>query len=78
LKKSELNEILKSKSADEPVDELAMLSENFTVVQDYFDLKYKSKTKLSILKKYKQKIDKAIYSDWEFVTGKQICIVFGK
>jgi hypothetical protein len=48
MKKDELIEILKSKSADELVDELALLSVNFIVVQDYLNLKNKSKTKPSI------------------------------
>ncbi len=66
MKRTELKEILKMKSADELNKELMTLFENFKVVQDYFDLKYKSQTKTSILKKYKQKIDEAIYPDWEF------------
>ncbi|MEA3450896.1 MAG: hypothetical protein U9Q83_03225 [Bacteroidota bacterium] len=72
---SELIEILKSKSTDELVDELVMLLKNFTVVHDYFDLKYKSKTKPLILNKYKHKIDKAIYPDWEFNEGLNIDLV---
>jgi len=38
-------------------------------------MKYKSKTKPSILKKYKDKIDKAIYPDWEFNEGLNIDLV---
>ena len=55
MKKNELIEIVKTKSSEELTNELATLFENFPVVQDYFDLKYKSKTKPSILKKYKRK-----------------------
>jgi hypothetical protein len=51
------------------------LSENFIVVQDYFDLKYKRKTKSSILKRYKGKIDNAIYPDYEFNEGLNIDLV---
>ena len=41
MKKDELLEILRTKSVDELTTELVTLSENFMVVQDYFDLKYK-------------------------------------
>ncbi|HYX09501.1 MAG TPA: hypothetical protein VE912_22415 [Bacteroidales bacterium] len=75
MKKNELFEILNSKSSNELVDELILLSENFSVVRDYFDLKHKNKTKLSILKKYKQKISNAIYPDWEFNEGLNIDFV---
>lgn len=75
MKKDELIEILKTKSIAELTSELTTLSENFTVVQDYFNLKYKSGTKSSILKKYKQKIDNAIYPDWEFNDGLNIDLV---
>ena len=75
MKKDELIEILRTKSVEELTSELATLSENFMAVQDYFDLKYKSKTKPSILKKYKQKIDNAIYPDWEFNDGLNIDLV---
>ena len=75
MKKAELEELLKIKSADELNTELITLFENFKVVQDYFDLKYKSRTKTSILKKYKKKIDKAIYPDWEFNDGLNIDLV---
>lgn len=51
MKKSELEEILKRKSAEELNIELITLFENLKVVQDYFDLKFKSHTKTSILKK---------------------------
>jgi hypothetical protein len=44
-------------------------------VQDYFDLKYKGGTKLSILKKYQDKIDKAIHPDWEFNEGLNLDLV---
>ncbi len=75
MKKDELEEILRIKGADELKAELITLFENFNVVQDYFDLKYKDQTKTSILKKYKQKIDKAIYPDWEFNEGLNIELV---
>ncbi|MBA6316219.1 hypothetical protein [Cellulophaga baltica] len=75
MNRSELNEILDNKSVDELNAELITLFENFKVVQDYFDLKYKSQTKPSILKKYKQKIDKAIYPDWEFNDGLNLDLV---
>ena len=45
------------------------------VVKDYFDSKYKSKGKLSLLKKYKDNIDNAIYPDWEFNEGLNIDLV---
>lgn len=75
MKKNELEEILRIKNKDELITELIHLFENFKVVQDYFDLKYKSQTKSSILKKYQQKIDKAIYPDWEFNVGLNIDLV---
>lgn len=75
MKKAELEEILKLKSAEELNSELVINFENFKVVQDYFDLKYKNQTKNSILKRYKQKIDKAIYPNWEFDEGLNIDLV---
>ena len=75
MKKADLKEILKAKSADELSTELITLFENFKVVQDYFDLKYKSQTKTINLNKYKQKIDRAIYPDWEFNNGLNLELV---
>ena len=75
MNKSELREILGKKSADELNTELVTLFDNFKVVQDYFDLKYKSRTKSSILKKYKKRIDNAIYPDWEFNNGLNLDLV---
>lgn len=63
------------KSVDELNTELITLFEKFKVVQDYFDLKYKSQTSTSILKKYKQKIDRAIYPDWELNDGINLDLV---
>ena len=75
MNKTELEKILRMKSVDELNIELITLFENFKVVQDYFDLKYKSQTKTSILKKYKHKIDRAIYPDWEFNEGLNLELV---
>lgn len=75
MKKAELEKILKSKSVEELKTEVITLFENFTVVQDYIKLKYKSNTKTTILKKYKQKIDQAIYPDWEFNNGLNLDLV---
>lgn len=75
MKKEELIKILRAIKTDELTDEIVTLSENFVIVQDYFDLKYKSRTKPTILKKYKQKIDNAIYPDWEFNEGSNIDLV---
>ena len=43
MKKDGLLEILRTKSVDELTTELVTLSENFMIVQDYLDLKSKSK-----------------------------------
>lgn len=72
MKKKELIKILETKSTDELIVELVALSEKFPTVNDYFNLKYKSKSKISILKKYKTRITDAIYPDWELNEGLNI------
>ena len=72
MKKQELLEILETKKQEELIEELISLSEKFITVNDYFTSKYKVNSKKSILKKYKTRIDDAIYPDWELDKGLNI------
>ena len=72
MNKQELVKILETKKQEELIGKLITLSEKFITVNDYFTSIYKVNSKKSILKKYKTRIDNAIYPDWELDEGLNI------